>query len=133
EKYGYEAQPEQLAFCVPVLVAETDDIAMRDAEKYIIWLFNKGLKMRPEFFVPPGYMSERSLRAALMSGAKFGQQSDFKELIDTGVIIAGSVDTIIEKLAYYTDELKAGMLVTGGHVGEIPDYLVLRNQELMAK
>jgi len=29
--------------------------------------------------------------------------------------------------------LHAGMLVTGGQVGEIPDYLVLRNQELMAK
>jgi len=29
--------------------------------------------------------------------------------------------------------LHAGMLVTGGHVGEIPDYLVLKTQELMAK
>jgi hypothetical protein len=43
------------------------------------------------------------------------------------------VDTVIEKLAYYTDVLHAGMLVTGGQVGEIPDYLVLRNQEMMAK
>jgi hypothetical protein len=25
------------------------------------------------------------------------------------------------------------MLVTGGHVGQLPDHLVLRNQELMAK
>jgi hypothetical protein len=24
------------------------------------------------------------------------------------------------------------MLVTGGHVGEIPDYLVLKTQEMMA-
>jgi hypothetical protein len=54
-------------------------------------------------------------------------------MVDTGVVIAGSVDTIIEKLSYYTDVLHAGMLVTGGQVGEIPDYLVLRNQELMAK
>jgi hypothetical protein len=34
---------------------------------------------------------------------------------------------------YYTDVLHAGMLVTGGHVGEIPDYLVLKTQEMMAK
>jgi hypothetical protein len=40
---------------------------------------------------------------------------------------------VIEKLSYYTDVLHAGMLVTGGHVGELPDYLVLKNQELMAK
>ncbi len=105
EKYGYEAQPEQLAFCVPCYVAENDDIAMKEAEQYILWLFDKGLKVRPQFFVPPGYMSERSLKAMLD----------------------------VEKLSYYTDVLHAGMLVTGGHVGEIPDYLVLKTQELMAK
>src|SRR2546423_8772654 len=63
EKYGYEPTSEQLAFCVPCYVAETDDIAMKEAEKYIMWLFNTGLKVRPQFFVPPGYMSVRSLRA----------------------------------------------------------------------
>ncbi len=134
EKYGYEAQPEQLAFCVPVMVAETDDQALKDAERYMMWLFNKGLKVRPEFNFPPGYISERSLMAVLKSGG-WGQRErpSLQQLIDTGVVIVGSVDTVIEKLAYYTDELHAGMLVTGGQVGEIPDYLVLRNQELMAK
>jgi alkanesulfonate monooxygenase SsuD/methylene tetrahydromethanopterin reductase-like flavin-dependent oxidoreductase (luciferase family) len=132
EKYGYEAQPEQLAFCVPCYVAETDDIALKEAEHYILWLFNKGLKVRPQFFVPPGYMSERSLKGMLDSGS-FGLKRTFQELIDTGEIIVGSVDTVIEKLSYYTDVLHANMLVTGGHVGEIPDYLVLKTQELMAK
>ncbi len=132
EKYGYEAQPEQLAFCVPCYIAENDDIAMKEAEQYIMWLFNKGLKVRPQFFVPPGYMSERSLKA-MIEGGGFGQKRTFKELIDTGVIIVGSVDTVVEKLSYYTDVLHAGMLVTGGHVGEIPDYLVLKTQELIAQ
>jgi hypothetical protein len=56
-----------------------------------------------------------------------------KDLIENGVVIVGGIDTVLEKLSFYTDELHAGMLVTGGQVGEIPDYLVLRNQELMAK
>jgi hypothetical protein len=43
------------------------------------------------------------------------------------------VDTVIEKLAYYTDELHAGMMVSGCHVGELPDELVIKQQELMAK
>jgi alkanesulfonate monooxygenase SsuD/methylene tetrahydromethanopterin reductase-like flavin-dependent oxidoreductase (luciferase family) len=133
EKYGYEAAPEQLAFCTPVVVAETDDIAMRDGEQYIMWLFNKALKVRPEFFFPPGYMSESSLRGALLGGALARERQSFQQLIEAGVIIVGSVDTVIEKLAYYTDELHAGMLVTGGHTGEMPDFLVLKHQELMAK
>jgi alkanesulfonate monooxygenase SsuD/methylene tetrahydromethanopterin reductase-like flavin-dependent oxidoreductase (luciferase family) len=133
EKYGYEAQPEQLAFCVPVVVAETDELAMREAEKYLMWLFHTGLKVRPEFNFPPGYMSEGSMRGMLMSGAPQRGKATLKELIDTGVVIVGSVDTVIEQLTYYADELHAGMLVTGGHVGEMPDELVLRHQELMAK
>jgi|SRR5947209_418787 len=132
EKYGYEAKPEQLAFCVPCIVAENDDLAMKEGEKYVMWLFNKGLKVRPEFFVPPGYMSVRSLKGMLESGI-FGEKASFKQLVDTGVIIVGSVDTVIEKLAYLTDVLHAGLLVTGGHVGEIPDYLVLKNQTMMAE
>jgi len=133
ERYGYEAKPDQLAFCVPVFLAETDEIAMREGEKYIMWLFHKGLKVRPEFFAPPGYMSERSVKAVLDSGATFGQWGSFQELLDNGVIMVGSPATIVEKLAYYTDVLHVGMLVTGGHVGDTPDYIVLRNQELMAK
>ena len=132
EKYGYEAKPEQLAFCVPCIVAENDDIAMKEGEKYVMWLFNRGLKVRPEFFVPPGYMSVRSLKGMLESGT-FRDKASFKQLVDTGVIIVGSVDTVIEKLAYLTDVLHAGLLVTGGHVGEIPDYLVLKNQTMMAE
>jgi len=134
EKYGYEAQPEQLAFCVPCVIAETDELAMQEGEKYAMWLFRKGMKVHPEFFLPPGYMSERSIRAAIENNASFGQgEKSFKELVETGVVIAGSPDTVIEKLSYYTEVLHAGMLVTGGHVGEIPDYLVLKSQEMMAK
>ncbi len=134
EKYGYEAQPEQLAFCTPCIVADTDEEAMKQGEKYSMWLFNKGLKVRPQFNFPPGYVSERSFMGILKSGAwQRTERPSFKELVDSGVVIAGSVDTVIEKLSYYTDVLHAGMMVSGGHVGEIPDELVLQHQETMAK
>ncbi|GAC1656479.1 MAG: LLM class flavin-dependent oxidoreductase [Ktedonobacteraceae bacterium] len=134
EKYGYEAGPEQLAFCTPIYVAETDDIAMQEGEKYIMWLFNKAMKLRPQYNFPPGYISEKSFLGLLKSGVwQRTVKPSFKELVDSGVVIAGSVDTVIEKLSYYTDVLHAGMLVSGGHVGEIPDYLVLKHQTLMAQ
>jgi alkanesulfonate monooxygenase SsuD/methylene tetrahydromethanopterin reductase-like flavin-dependent oxidoreductase (luciferase family) len=134
DKYGYEATPEQLAFCVPIVIAETDEEAMKEGEKYVMWLFQKGMKAKTEFFMPPGYMSMRSVRAAIENGASFGPRDrSFKTLVDNGVVIAGSPATVIEKLSYYTDVLHASILVSGGHVGEIPDYLVLRHQELMAQ
>lgn len=134
EKYGYEARPEQLAFCTPIYVAETDDLAMQEGEKYIMWLFNKAMKLRPQYNFPPGYISERSFMGLLKSGVwNAAAKPTFKELVATGVVIAGSVDTVIEKLSYYTDVLHAGMLVSGCHVGEIPDYLVLKQQTIMAE
>src|SRR5579885_3071583 len=102
EKYGYEAPPEQLAFCTPCIVAETDEQAIKEGEKYGMWLFNKGLKVRPQFNFPPGYVSERSFMGILKSGVwQRTERPTFKELMDTGVVIAGSVDTVIEKLSYY--------------------------------
>ncbi|HEV2405724.1 MAG TPA: LLM class flavin-dependent oxidoreductase [Ktedonobacterales bacterium] len=133
EKYGYEATPEQLAFCVPVIVAETHDRAMELANKYLMWLFDKGLKVRPQFNFPPGYISEGSLRGVLMSGILTRPRPTLQDQIDNGVVIVGDVGEVIEKLTYYTDELHAGMLVTGGHVGELPEELVIEGQDIMAK
>jgi alkanesulfonate monooxygenase SsuD/methylene tetrahydromethanopterin reductase-like flavin-dependent oxidoreductase (luciferase family) len=132
EKYGYEAAPEQLAFCTPVVVSETDEDAMKQAEKYLMWLFNKGMKVKPEFNFPPGYVSEKSFEGVLRSGLFGRPKPTLQQMITDGTVIVGGVDTVIEKLAYYTDDLHAGMLVTGGHTGEMPDYLVLKGQELMA-
>lgn len=136
EKYGYEAPPEQLAFCAPMFIAETDEQAMKEAEQYVLWLFDKAFfKVRPQYINPPGYYSEQSVLNMLRSGAaeQMLKKRSFKELVDTGVVIAGSVDTVLEKLAYHSDELHAGMIVNITRIGPMPDELVLKQQELMAK
>jgi alkanesulfonate monooxygenase SsuD/methylene tetrahydromethanopterin reductase-like flavin-dependent oxidoreductase (luciferase family) len=132
EKYNYEAKPEQLGFSLPCFIAETDNKAMKLAEKYVLWYFDKGMKTTHEFFAPPGYMSERTIRGMLMSGS-LDMSRPFQDLVNKGMIIAGSPSTIIEKLSYYSDILHAGLLVTGAHVGEMPDEIVLQMQEMMAK
>lgn len=131
EKYGYEAKPEQLAFCVPTYVAETDAIARKEAEGPIMWLFHKGLKTGP-FGMPPGYVSERSLGAMLKAGVKPFHALTFDELIDEGYIIVGSPDTVIEKLNYYAEQLHAGLMVSGASCGDMPRELVQKNMEMFA-
>lgn len=134
DKYGYEASPDQLAFCTPCVVGNTDEEALEIGERYAMWLFNRGLKVRPQFNVPPGYISERSFLGVLKSGVlQRTAPQTFKELVDNGVVIAGSVDTVIERLAYYTDVLHAGLMVSGCHTGEMPASLVQEQQERIAK
>jgi alkanesulfonate monooxygenase SsuD/methylene tetrahydromethanopterin reductase-like flavin-dependent oxidoreductase (luciferase family) len=131
EQFGYEAQPEQLAFCVPCYVAETDEQARREAEPHLLWLFHVGLKYGP-FGMPPGYVSERSMRAMMASRAKPFSQLTMDDLMNDGYVIVGSPDTVTEKLAYYSERLHAGIMVSGAHWGNMPPDKVQRNMELFA-
>ena len=131
EKYGYEAAPEQLAFCVPCYVAETDEQARREAEPHLLWLFHLGLKTGP-FGMPPGYVSERSLRHVVAAAGKPYSQLTMDDLMAEGYVIVGSPDTVVEKLAYYTDRLHAGIMVSGAQWGDMPAEKVQRNMELFA-
>jgi alkanesulfonate monooxygenase SsuD/methylene tetrahydromethanopterin reductase-like flavin-dependent oxidoreductase (luciferase family) len=131
EQCGYQASPEQLAFCVPCYVAETDEQARREAEPHLMWLFHVGLKYGP-YGMPPGYMSERSMMAMLAARATPFSQLTMDELMEQGYVIVGSPDTVIEKLAHYTDRLQAGIMVSGAHWGDMPPDKVRRNMELFA-
>lgn len=135
EKYGYEAPREQLAFCAPVFIGDTDEQAMKQAEPYVLWLFDKAFfKVRQQFVMPPGYLSDKTALAMLKSGAadQMMKRRSFKELVDAGTVIVGSTDTVIEKLAYHCDELRAGKIIHITRLGPMPDALVEEQQERMA-
>ena len=93
EKYGYEAAGEQLGWATPIYVAETDEIALRDAAPHVEALFNNFLRMTPEMLFPPGYTSMASFRAIMANrkGTAFKPQS-VDELNQLGTFVAGSFD-----------------------------------------
>jgi alkanesulfonate monooxygenase SsuD/methylene tetrahydromethanopterin reductase-like flavin-dependent oxidoreductase (luciferase family) len=132
EQFGYEAPPEQLAFCVPCYVAETDEIARREAEPHLLWLFHVGLKTGP-YGMPPGYVSERSLVAMMTARIKPFHELTMDDLMREGYVIVGSPDTVIERLADYTDRLHAGVMVSGAHWGDMPPEKVQKNMRLFAE
>lgn len=133
EKFGYEASPYQLGFCVPCYVAETDEIARKEAEPHLMWLFRKGLKSGP-FGQPPGYLTEKSLTAMLRSGlrTKPFHELTMDDLLKDGYCIVGSPDTVIEKLTYYTEVLHAGLMVSGAQWGDMPSWKVQKSMEMFS-
>jgi alkanesulfonate monooxygenase SsuD/methylene tetrahydromethanopterin reductase-like flavin-dependent oxidoreductase (luciferase family) len=138
EEEGYEPAPEQLAFCVGTYVAETDEIAHREARDHIMWLFKRGLKVPDYHWFPPGYTSGKSLRGMLMGKAKFNIKDHvdltYEELIEQQYVIVGSPQTVAEKLAIYTEELGAGIHVGAGmQVGDMPNWKVVKNMTLFAE
>ncbi|HEY2604152.1 MAG TPA: LLM class flavin-dependent oxidoreductase [Thermoleophilaceae bacterium] len=138
EEEGYEPAPEQLAFCTGTYVAETDEIAHREAKEHIMWLFHRGLKVPDYQFFPPGYTSGKSLRGMLKGKEKFNikphTELTYEELIDQQYVIVGSPETVIEKLSVYTEELGAGILVGAGmQVGDMPHWKVVKNMTIFAE
>lgn len=129
ERFGYEATPSQLAFCVPCYVAETDEIARREAEPHLMWLFRVGLRHGP-FGSPPGYLSERSAEMLALAPAFSSLTMD--DLLREGYVIAGSPQTVIDRLGMYRDLLRAGIMVSGAHWGDMPAHLVQKNMHLFA-
>src|SRR5690606_4878070 len=64
-QFGYQVDPEQLGWAMPIYVAETDEQAIKEARGPIEFFFNKLLRMPPEYFFPPGYLTRRSLKAVM--------------------------------------------------------------------
>jgi len=65
------------------------------------------------FFVPPGYLTEPSLRRALASRPKLPTELTFEELDEGGYLICGSPRTVRDKLRVFADELRAGIVCSG--------------------
>src|SRR6266545_3628911 len=107
---GYEVDPEKIVLTMPTYVAETDEIAHREARPAVEWLFHKGLKQSLAMVMPPGYMSAESMRGILMSGMKPYPLTSYEELVKGGFVLIGSAQTVGEKLQRWSRELGFGSL-----------------------
>lgn len=134
-RYGYEADPGQLGWMLPIYVAETDERARAEAAEHVLYLFHK-LSLRPlEFLLPPGYTSPASMRRALerVNRRIESRKADFDTLLENGTIIFGSPRTVRERLAGYYEQMGFGKLVPLLHFGSLPQDLTRKNMELFAQ
>jgi alkanesulfonate monooxygenase SsuD/methylene tetrahydromethanopterin reductase-like flavin-dependent oxidoreductase (luciferase family) len=135
---GYQPAPEQLAFCVPTYVAETEAKAHEEVRDHMMWLFGKGLKVPGYHWFPPGYLSGQSLAGMLRGKARYGIKEHvdltYQDLLDEQYIIVGTPQQVAEKLAVYTEELGAGIHVASSmQVGDMPTWKVIKNMTLFAE
>ena len=133
EAAGYTAQPEQIGFALPTYVAETDARAREEAKPHMLWLFRRGLKIPPHFLLPPGYITEESLRKFLAAGLRPPGDLSFEELEKGGYVLVGSAKTVVDRLTEIRKELGFGLFIGGGRTGDMPQAKALKNMELFAR
>jgi alkanesulfonate monooxygenase SsuD/methylene tetrahydromethanopterin reductase-like flavin-dependent oxidoreductase (luciferase family) len=133
ERHGYEAEPSQMGWAVPIYVAETDEIARRELKPHIEAFFNKFLRFPLEMRLPPGYSSIASTKSLIES--KFATRANattIDSLMDLGMVVAGSSATVRDTLLHYQRELGFGHLIAMLQVASLPADLTDKNLGLFA-
>ncbi len=129
---GYEPDPEQMGWIVPVHVAETDEQARREFEP-ALWYFAKKLLLGITIS-PPGYTSVKSALAIDKNRGKFLHAIETWDEIEKGVYaIVGSPATVRDKLSYYQKHLGVGNILTSPQIGTLPHDIARRSMKMFAE
>ncbi|HXG63516.1 MAG TPA: LLM class flavin-dependent oxidoreductase [Blastocatellia bacterium] len=129
---GYDPDPEQMGWAVPIYVAETDRQAREEFEPSLFY-FIKKLLLGIDI-APPGYTSLKSTLAILKNQDKFLASVKTWDEVEKGLYaIVGSPATVRDKLIHYQKELGAGNILTGCQIGSLTHEQTRRSMKLLAE
>lgn len=140
EETGQEFNPYQGAFAQQICVAENMEEAQRLYEPHVRYFFERCLHVFPGFADAPGYRTEATIRAGLLSqtdrniggGSAQALNMSWDELVERGFIVAGSPDDVAEQFRDLAEKLKVGHIVSLLHIGDMPMEKTLYNTEMFA-
>jgi alkanesulfonate monooxygenase SsuD/methylene tetrahydromethanopterin reductase-like flavin-dependent oxidoreductase (luciferase family) len=124
---GYEATEDQVGWSVPLYVAETDEIARREAEPHINAFLNKFLRMPREMLLPPGYTSVRSMLGVMKAKSDIAGRLTIDDVAAKGMFIYGSPATVREKLEEHQRSIGFGHLLMLLQFGTLTAELTHKN------
>jgi len=96
--HGYAARSDQIGWAAPVYVSDSDEKARDEARAHIEVLFNKFLNLPLEMNFPPGYLSATSRKNMLKHKRSILGGQTVDTLIEAGIFLCGSPDTVRRKL-----------------------------------
>jgi len=97
-RHGYTASDDQLGWAVPIYVAESDEVARREAKLHFENFRNKFFKMPIEMLLPPGYSSLESMRGIAKAKAQITGDVTLEVAVEMGMFFCGSAATVREQI-----------------------------------
>jgi alkanesulfonate monooxygenase SsuD/methylene tetrahydromethanopterin reductase-like flavin-dependent oxidoreductase (luciferase family) len=131
--YGYEANDSQLGWAVPVYVAQTDEVARREAKAHFEAFRNVFVRMPLEMLLPPGYTSRESLKNVMKAKAQMFGDVTLEQALELGLFVCGSAATVRKSFESYWKEMRFGNLLVMCQFGTLPADLTRKNLELFAR
>jgi alkanesulfonate monooxygenase SsuD/methylene tetrahydromethanopterin reductase-like flavin-dependent oxidoreductase (luciferase family) len=134
---GADDSPYRAGFAQSICVAETDAEAERLYAPHVNYFFNRCLHVHPGFVDAPGYRTIKTIQAAFLNQltrANLGQAANLSwgELIELGYIVAGSPETVRQRMEEMIKMLRVGNIMCLIHMGDMPAEKTRYSTELFA-
>jgi alkanesulfonate monooxygenase SsuD/methylene tetrahydromethanopterin reductase-like flavin-dependent oxidoreductase (luciferase family) len=132
---GVDENPYRAAFAQFVVVGETDAEAEKLYSNHVEYCMGSGIGHIPMHrFALPGGISPQGLRMLLRHGASRGNAHPpkYKDLIESGAVIAGSAATVRERLTDCAQKYRIGNLLAFLQMGSMPYELTKYNIDLFS-
>ncbi|MDT7681345.1 MAG: hypothetical protein QOG57_1655 [Pseudonocardiales bacterium] len=139
DRMGIDRNPYRAGYSQQICVSETDERAEEEYLEHVMYFFNKCMHTPPWFREAPGYRTRRSSEFAIKSNQASEivrmatMTKDWKTLVDTGMIIAGSPATVADRLIEAAKTLHVGNLIALLQIGSMPHHLTEKNITLFAE
>ncbi len=136
--HGKDESPGRAGFAQIICVADTDAEAEKLYSEHILYFYNRCLHVALGFSDPPGYRTIKTIQAGKLNQLRAEQQRMFqnltwKDLIDGGMVIAGSPATVRERMEHMIKGLRLGTVFALMHMGNMPDEKTRWSTKLFAE
>jgi len=133
-----DESPYRGAFAQIICVADTDAEAEELYAEHILYFYNRCLHVYPGFADAPGYRTIKTLQAGALSQLRAAAQRRFasltwKDLVEGGYVIAGSPDTVRDRMIDMIKGLHVGTIFCLLHNGNQPDWKTRHSTQLFAE
>ncbi len=135
---GLDPSPYRAGFAQTICVGETDAEAERLYAPHVSYFYNRCLHVYPGFADAPGYRTIKTLQAQALSQLTRASLNELAslswgDLVEGGHVIAGSPDTVAERMEALIRGLRVGNIFCLIHVGDMPDEKVRHSTRLFAE
>jgi alkanesulfonate monooxygenase SsuD/methylene tetrahydromethanopterin reductase-like flavin-dependent oxidoreductase (luciferase family) len=138
ERGDADENPYRASFAQIVCVADTDAEAEKLYAEHILYFFNNCLHIHPGFADPPGYRTINTIKANKLSQLRqetmaMFQTLTWRDVVDNGLVIAGSPDTVAEQMEELAKSLRVGTVFCLQHMGDMTDWKTRYSTQLFAE
>jgi alkanesulfonate monooxygenase SsuD/methylene tetrahydromethanopterin reductase-like flavin-dependent oxidoreductase (luciferase family) len=138
ERAGLSHNPYRAGMAQFVFVADTDAEAERIYSPYLRYFVERSQHLYPGFASAPGYKSVASLQAAVPASGSVNpslaatslRNLTWGQMVERGIIIAGSPATVAERLEAASVLGHIGNWVLMMHCGNMPKEVAMQNVQL---